>query len=146
MDLDLTPYHQYIKISESEGQRYIYGAIRKKQLIIQPEELVRQAWIHYLYKEKGWALSNLSVEKSLQIGESYKRYDMVYYQKGEPVVLFEFKSFKETISESTTLQIANYNRVLKVPYLVISNGVDNFVFKIDETATKYERLNEFPNL
>lgn len=144
MDLDLTPFHQYIKISKSKGQRYIYGFIRKKQLVLQPEELVRQAWIAYLTRNHDWAMSNLSVEKSIKIGEGYKRYDLVYYQKGNPAVLFEFKSYKESINENVAQQIAHYNLVLKVPYLVISNGVAHYVFMIDVDQNKYIRQSTLP--
>ena len=146
MELDLTLYHQYIKISQSGGKRYLFGAIRKKQLVLQPEELVRQSWIHYLEKEQGISITSLAVEKGIKVGESQRRYDLVYYRKGDPLMLFEFKSYEEKLTEDTCQQIAQYNLTLKVPYIVISNGMQSHLFHVDIENHIVTELKEFPSL
>lgn len=146
MELDLTRYHTHIKISQSAGKKYLYGVIRKKLLVLQPEELVRQSWIHYLEKEHSFSLASLAVEKGVKVGETMRRYDLVYYQKGTPIILFEFKSYKEKLTEDTCQQIAQYNLTLKVPYIVISNGVQSYVFHVDIENHIVNELTEFPTV
>jgi len=144
MEIALTQHHSYIKISKSEGKKYIYGIIRKKLLVLQPEELVRQSWIHYLEKEHSFSLTSLAVEKGVKVGETMRRYDLVYYQKGIPVMLFEFKSYNEKLTEDTCQQIAQYNLTLKVPYIVISNGIQSYIFNVDIEHHIVNELTDFP--
>ena len=146
MELDLTQYHSYIKISQSAGKKHLYGIIRKKLLVLQPEELVRQSWIHYLEKEHSFSLASLAVEKGVKVGKTMRRYDLVYYQKGTPIMLFEFKSYKEKLTEDTCQQIAQYNLTLKVPYVVISNGIQSYVFHVDIENHIVNELTEFPKV
>jgi hypothetical protein len=112
-------------------KRMVFDPIRKSDFIIQPEELVRQSWIQFILKDCGISESMISVERKLKLFKLNKRFDMVIYQKAKPYVLFEFKSFTQVIDDKVTQQIASYNMTLKVPYLVISNGIQHFAFEVD---------------
>ena len=133
INLDLAKYHQFLKMVVIGKKRMVFDPIRKSDFIIQPEELVRQSWIQFVLKECGVSESMISVERKLKLFKLNKRFDMVIYKKANPFVLFEFKSFTQVIDDQVTQQIANYNITLKVPYLVISNGIQHFAFQVDHT-------------
>ncbi len=144
IELDLTKYHELLVITRSATKSLIFDPVRKKDFVLQPEELVRQSWIQYLHLEWGIAYGSLAVEKQLAGTDTKRRYDLVYYKKGEPQVLFEFKSFQTKISDQTSLQIADYNRRLRVPYLVLSNGRQHYAAFVDFVTNKVTTLAELP--
>ena len=142
ISIDLSQYHQYLKIKKEGAKQLLFDPVRRDYFIVQPEELVRQSWIHYLNQEYGIQFKSLSVEKQITVGTLKKRFDLVYYQKGEAQVLFEFKSFNVNISSDTCFQIASYNTDLKVPFLVISNGIEHFAYKIEFKESRVSVLND----
>jgi len=144
LELDLSTYHDKLTITENKGKRYIYDPIRKKQLVLQPEELVRQTWIQYLHHKHQLSFASLAVEKQLTLASVVRRYDLVYYQKGKPYILFEFKSYKLVLTQDNAQQISNYNLELKVPYLVLSNGLQTMVYTVSQATRQIEKLNVFP--
>lgn len=135
-----------IKLKEEKGQQFIFDALRKKYLILTPEEWVRQNFIHYLIHEKGFAASLIAIEKGLKLNELQKRADAVVYDKNaQPIVLIEFKAPPIKINQKTFEQIARYNMVFKVPYLVVTNGINHYCAKIDFISNSFEFLKEIPN-
>ena len=148
IQLDLQKYHPHLKITQDENGRFIYDPVRKKYVKIQPEELVRQSWIQYLIQEHDIALASMAVEKQFILNNLSRRFDLVSFKKGEAHTLFEFKSFNKTIDNNTAYQAAQYNIELKVPYIVISNGVQHYAFNIDFASQKCEQIEslDFLNL
>lgn len=146
MNIELSKYHPNLKIERRAKERYIFDPVRKDYFIVQPEELVRQSWIQYIIHEQNISPSSLSVEKQIKVNTSFKRFDMLLYQKAMPLILFEFKSFKSKIDQSVCDQIASYNYALKVPFLVVSNGLEHHIFKVDFEHSRIEELNSFPDL
>lgn len=144
LDLDLSPFQQHLELSTQDKINYVFDPVRKRRLIVQPEELVRQVWIKYLHLEYKVAFASLAVEKQLKEGQILHRYDLVFYKKGIPHILFEFKSFNTQLDYNSCLQIANYNKQLRVPYLVLSNGVRHHVFEANQHAQTIFEINELP--
>jgi len=142
LEIELDSYHQYIDFRNSGHERLIYDPVRKKEYKVQPEELVRQSWIQFLYRNHKVSFVSLSVEKTIQIESLNKRFDMVMYSKGMPKVLFEFKSFNIKINEKTCHQAASYNLALKVPFIIISNGIQHFAFHIDFNSNMISPLED----
>ena len=135
-----------IKLKEENGQQFIFDAFRKKYLIHTPEEWVRQNFIHYLIYEKGFASSLIAIEKGLKLNELQKRADAVVYDKNaQPIVLIECKAPHIKINQETFEQIARYNRVFKVPYLVVTNGMKHYCAKINFIDNTFEFLKEIPH-
>lgn len=144
LDLDLTLYHDLLEIREEADGSSIFDPVRRLWLKVQPEELVRQTWIRMLHSVHGLSYASLAVEKEFKIQGRPFRYDLVYFKQGEPFILFEFKSFNHRITQETSLQIANYNKELKVPYLLISNGPESYLYHIDFENDLVSNLDEFP--
>jgi len=134
-----------IKIKEEGGKQFIFDSIRKKYLVLTPEEWVRQNFVHYLIQEKEYPASLIAIEKGLKLNELQKRADAVVYNtNGDAVVLVEFKAPKVKVTEATFEQIARYNVVFKVPYLIVSNGLNHYCCKIDFEENSFEFIKEIP--
>ncbi|MCO6500583.1 MAG: type I restriction enzyme HsdR N-terminal domain-containing protein [Vicingus serpentipes] len=135
-----------IKLKEDAGEKYIFDAVRKKYLRLQPEEWVRQNFIQYLVQEKKYPISLIEIEKGLKYNELQKRADIVLNStQGKPVVLVECKAPQVKISQATFEQVAVYNTVFKVPYLIVTNGLNHYCAKINFEDNSFQFLEEIPS-
>lgn len=134
-----------IKIKKEGGKEFIFDSIRKKYLVLTPEEWVRQNFIQYLIHDKKYPASLIAIEKGLKLNELQKRADALFYKDSKPHVLIEFKAPNVKITQETFEQIARYNMVFKVPYLIVSNGMDHYCSKIDFETNSFKFLKEIPD-
>ncbi|NQU87150.1 MAG: type I restriction enzyme HsdR N-terminal domain-containing protein [Mariniphaga sp.] len=123
----------------------IFDEIRKKFIVLNQEEWVRQNFIRYLINDKKFPASLMAVEKKVLINNQPQRFDLlVYNRKGFPHTIVEFKSPDVKITQQTFDQAVRYNMVLKVEYIIVSNGLQHFVCKIDYQSNNYKFLNDVP--
>jgi hypothetical protein len=135
-----------IKLKEEGGGQLIFDSIRRKYLVLTPEEWVRQNFIQYLIQEKDYPQSLIVIEKGLKLNELQKRADVLIYDKfGNPLLLIECKAAKVKINQETFEQIARYNQVFKVPYLIVTNGLNHYCCKVDFDKNNFEFLKEIPS-
>ena len=128
-----------------ENGVHIFDPIRKKFVVLQPEEWVRQHFIHFLHQEKGFPLGLMGVEYPLQYNGMNKRADIICFQKeGKPMMLVECKSANVSISQKVFDQIARYNFDLRVQYLVVTNGLQHFCCEMNYKENSYRFLQEIP--
>lgn len=136
------PSYQF-KLKSSENKQLIFDIIRKKYVILTPEEWVRQNFIHYLIYEKNYPISLISVEKQLTVNQLKKRFDiLIYNTSGKPDIIIECKSPSIKISQNTFDQIARYNMVIDAPYLIVTNGLTHYFCKLDTKNKKYQFLKD----
>lgn len=134
-----------IKLKEEQGKTYVFDAIRKKHLVLTPEEWVRQHVVNYLINSKGVSAALIALEKSHTLNGRLKRSDiMVYGGNGNPLLIVECKAPSVKITQNTFEQIANYNMAFKVSYIMVTNGLSHYVCKIDWENKGYEFLEELP--
>jgi hypothetical protein len=134
------------KLKEEGGKLYIFDQSRRKYVLLTSEEWVRQNCLHYLHDHKNFPISLLSVEKSFKLNNLVLRYDIVAYsKKAEPVLLVECKAPDVKITQQTFDQIAVYNLELKVPYLLVTNGIDLFCCSVDFENSRFMFLKEIPD-
>jgi hypothetical protein len=134
------------RFKNSENKVSIFDAIRKKFIILTPEEWVRQHVVQFLMTEKNYPQSLLNVEKVLQVNGLRKRYDIVVYNSDGTIhILIECKAPEVMISQSTFDQIAQYNMTLKSNYLMVTNGLNHYFCKMDFENEKYQFLSDLPN-
>lgn len=134
------------RLKNSENKTLIFDEIRKKFVVLLPEEWVRQHCIKFLIEEKKYPRSLINVEKTLQINGLNKRYDIVIFNSdGTIFLIVECKSFKVKINQQTFDQIARYNLALKSQYLMITNGNEHYYCNIDFQNKSYRFLKEIPN-
>jgi hypothetical protein len=145
LTLDLLRYQSDLRFRQDGERRYIWDNLRQKYLVVQPEELVRQLLMQYLIQEKRFPPTRIALEKTLIINDLRKRFDaLVYNDKFEPCLLIECKAASVNINQSTFEQIAIYNSALRVPFLLLSNGIASYFLRWCDTEKKFEYLNEIP--
>ena len=133
------------RFKNSENKVSIFDEIRKKFILITPEEWVRQHVVQFLLQDKKYPKSYINVEKLIKINELSKRYDGVVFQpNGDIFLLIECKAPEVPISQQTFDQIARYNLVLKAKYLMVTNGLNHYFCRMDFENEKYVFLKELP--
>ena len=134
------------RFKNSENKVSIFDAIRKKFVILQPEEWVRQHCVQYLIEVKGYPKSLINVEKELKINDLKKRYDIVIFNTdGSIHLIVECKAPKIKIKQDTFDQVARYNLALNATYLMVTNGLNHYYCVMDFVAKKYEFLGYIPD-
>ncbi|MFP4470870.1 MAG: type I restriction enzyme HsdR N-terminal domain-containing protein [Bacteroidales bacterium] len=127
-------------------QEEIFDAVRRKYVILTPEEWVRQHFVHYLVSVKSVPETLIMVEKSLVLNRMVKRADiLVYGRSGNPLLMVECKAPLVKITQKTFDQVARYNISLRVPVLVVTNGMEHFCCLIDFEKSSYGFLEEIPD-
>ncbi|WP_396196047.1 type I restriction enzyme HsdR N-terminal domain-containing protein [Flavobacterium sp.] len=141
--LNFTTYS--FRFKNSENNVAIFDEIRKKFILLTPEEWVRQHTLHYLIQDKNYPKSHINVEKLIKINTLNKRYDIVVFQpNGGIFLLIECKAPEVAISQQTFDQIARYNLTLKAKYLMLTNGINHYFCQMDFENEKYIFLKELP--
>ena len=134
-----------LKIKNENGRTMVFDVIRKKFVVLTPEEWVRQHFIQLLIQEKNYPSALMAVEKQLTINSRLRRFDLLSYnRKGEPLLIAEFKAPGVNISQETFDQAVRYNMALKVKYIVISNGMQHFACEIVYGKNSFTFLKEIP--
>ena len=142
--LNLPTYN--FKLKSSENKTYIFGIIRKRFLVLTPEEWVRQHYVNFLITYKKYPISLVNVEKQLTINNLKKRFDiLIFNTKGEPNIIVECKAPSVKITQETFDQIARYNLKLNAEYLIVTNGLEHYYCKMDYENESYIFLKEIPN-
>ncbi|MBL4605293.1 MAG: type I restriction enzyme HsdR N-terminal domain-containing protein [Flavobacteriaceae bacterium] len=134
------------RLKSSENKTLIFDIVRKKYVVLTPEEWVRQHILHYLIEEKNYPLSLIAVERQLKINSLVKRTDIVVFNRdGKPEIIVECKAPYVPISQDTFDQIARYNLTLQANYLMVTNGLTHYYCQTDLLNETYLFLPELPN-
>ena len=128
--LNLPPYS--FRITVRGGQFFVFDEIRKKTLLITPEEWVRQHFVQFLVAQKQYPKSLIKLEGGLKLHGMQKRSDiLVYNSSAEKILLVECKAPSVKITQAVFDQIARYNMIHRVPLLAVTNGLEHFYCKIN---------------
>lgn len=139
------PHYPY-KIRTKEEKYYIFDVLRRKYVSLTPEEWVRQHFIHFLIKQKGYPQGLLANEVQVKLNGTQKRCDTVLYNRDLAArMIIEYKAPKVEITQAVFDQITRYNMTLKVEYLVVSNGINHYCCHIDYGKNSYTFLKEIPS-
>ena len=134
-----------ILLSRKEGQVFVHCLIRKKSILLTPEEWVRQHVVSFLLVEKRYPLSLMKLEMHLKLNGLVRRPDIVVYNNnGIPMVTVECKASNVNINQQTFEQIAQYNIKLQVPYLMVSNGINHYYCKANFESKQTTFIKEIP--
>ena len=111
------------KIKKENNKELIFDEVRKRWVILTPEEWVRQNFLNYLTGIKKYPASLIAVEKEIKLGDLKKRFDIVVYDKNsKPWMIIECKEMNVALDKTVLEQALRYNITLQVPYLAITNG------------------------
>ncbi|MBM3418512.1 MAG: type I restriction enzyme HsdR N-terminal domain-containing protein [Bacteroidetes bacterium] len=126
-----------LELKKSEHQFLVKCLVRKKWLVLTPEEWVRQHYIFYLRNNLNIPISYISVEKSLRYGELIKRWDILVFSKSHtPLILIECKAPHVALTNQTLFQLFTYHHVMQGKYLGLSNGIEHKFYTLDSKSEK----------
>ena len=142
--LNLPRYEISVK---RNGERLtIFDFLRRRHVALTPEEWVRQHFVHFLVEHKGYPKGLLANEVELSVGEKNLRCDSILYDPSlKPRMIVEYKAPSVVVTQKVFQQIATYNLLLHVDYLVVSNGLTHYCGKMDYDNQKYLFLDDIPD-
>ena len=141
--LNLPTYSFSVK--SKEDRSYIFDPVRRKYVLLTPEEWVRQNFLQYLVRDRGFPLSLVAVEKEFVFNRMKKRTDILAHNRmGEPVLLVECKAPGIRVSREVFGQIGLYNLSHKVAWLVVTNGMQHYCCHFDMAGGKYRFVDHIP--
>ena len=143
-ELNLPRYEISVK---RNGERLtIFDFLRRRHVALTPEEWVRQHFVHFLVEHKGYPKGLLANEVELSVGEKNLRCDSILYDPSlKPRMIVEYKAPSVVVTQKVFQQIATYNLLLHVDYLVVSNGLTHYCVKMDYDKQKYLFLDDIPD-
>ena len=134
------------KILKKNKKNVIFDPLRQKYVALTPEEWVRQHFVHLLTDFKGYPKGLLANEIQLDLNGTKKRCDTVLFNKDLSArMIVEYKAPNIEITQAVFDQITRYNMVLKVEYLIVSNGMRHYCCKIDYNTMQYTFLPDIPS-
>ena len=143
-ELNLPRYEISVK---RNGERLtIFDFLRRRHVALTPEEWVRQHFVHFLVEHKGYPKGLLANEVELSVGEKNLRCDSILYDPSlKPRMIVEYKAPSVIVTQKVFQQIATYNLLLHVDYLVVRNGLTHYCVKMDYDNQKYLFLDDIPD-
>lgn len=134
-----------LKITRKENRDYIFDTLRKKYVALTPEEWVRQNFVHFLIRYKNYPVGLLANEVQISLNSTRKRCDTVLYNRNLTArMIIEYKAPSVNITQEVFDQITRYNIVLKVDYLIVTNGINHYCCKVDYRNNSYSFLRDIP--
>lgn len=131
------------QIKENNSLWYIFDEVRKKWLILTPEEWVRQHTIRFIKNKKKISDSAFVIEKKIELNRQVKRLDILLYKKANPWLLVECKAPEIALTQETFEQAARYNIQVKAPYILLTNGLQHIYFEYNSYRNEYKVVNDF---
>jgi len=134
------------KLSQKNGKTCIYDSLRHKDIALTPEEWVRQHFVRFLITDRSYPPARIAHEVSINVNATSKRCDTVVYDDYlNPLVIIEFKAPDIPLNREVFDQITRYNSALRVPYLMVSNGLTHYCCHIDYQTQQSCFLEDIPS-
>ena len=135
-----------LQIKKKGDQLYVNCLVRKKPIILTPEEWVRQHFVAFFIHELKYPKGLISVEKNIKYGDLDKRWDLAVFNTNQNCfLLMECKAPKIKITRSVFEQSLLYYKKLQSDYLILSNGLDHVILKKNKTSNQFEQIDVFPD-
>lgn len=144
-ELNLPSYSFRFKSGDG-GKALIYDDIRRKYVVLTPEEWVRQHFVRYLVNEKSYPAGLLAVEASFELNRLVKRADiLVHNRAGRPVLLVECKAPDVRLDAVVFDQIVTYNIKFRLRYIVVTNGMKHFACSVNPDTGEWFFMDKVPD-
>ena len=135
-----------LKLFKKGQEIFIFDAFRKKNLKLTPEEWVRQHLLHFLVNEKGYPASKIGVEYTINLDQLTRRCDaVVFNDKWQPLLLVECKEPAVKLTNDVLFQVAQYNKVVSVKWILISNGLEHILLDLFSNKTNFMLAEDLPS-
>ena len=135
-----------LKIITKDGKQQVFDILRRKYVVLTPEEWVRQQFVHYLILHKGYPAECIGNEVSITLNGTKKRCDSVVYGcNAQPTMILEYKSPYVEITQRVFEQISRYNIRLRVKWLIVSNGLQHYCCQINYENGTHQFVEDIPS-
>ncbi len=127
----------HIRLRKGNNADEIWDIVRKKWLVLTPEEWVRQHYVGYLLTELEYSASSIAVEKRIDVNGNPQRFDALVYVEGKPAILVECKAPKVALTEEVFHQACRYNIYIQAPLVVLTNGLQTIAAQINKSEVTF---------
>lgn len=135
-----------LKMEKRDEVVTVLDIVRKRYVVLTPEEWVRQHILHYLINHKAVPINHIVIEKAFKIGRVEKRFDLaVFDRNAKPMLLIECKAPEVKIDQKVMDQALRYNMTLKVQYLLLTNGMQHIGCEADYKEKSLRYLKDLPD-
>ena len=135
-----------LRVTIKDDKELIFDSLRRKYVVLTPEEWVRQNFVSFLINHKGYLAGLMNNEVSLVQNGIKRRCDTLVSDKyGNPIVIVEYKAPNVEITQKVFDQIVRYNYVFRAKYLIVSNGLNHYCCCINYDEGNYSFLKEIPS-
>lgn len=143
--MNLPPYENIRLRRDAQGNMQVYDVLRHRYVRLTPEEMVRQCFVNYLTVYRGYPQALMGNEIEFRVGEKKLRCDTVLYDReGRQRMIIEYKAPDVAITENVLHQVLSYNAILRVPYIIMSNGTQHICMKRNDATGFWDCLDEIP--
>ncbi len=133
------------QVTQHSGKLWIFDRIRKKTVVLTPEEWVRQHLLVFLTEHRGCPRSMVQVERGLMCNGLPRRVDvLVFNRQGKPWLVAECKAPYVELDHDTAMQLARYNMPLRAQHLLLTNGMEHYCYAADYENNRLIRLTDIP--
>ncbi len=134
-----------LDVHQKDGVATIFDVLRKKHVVLTPEEWVRQNFVHFLIHHLKYPKSLIKLERGHAFNTMKKRSDIIVFDRGGGAfMLIECKASHIKIEQKVFVQASVYNKTVKAKYLVVTNGLEHFCCSIDQERNSYSFLDQLP--
>lgn len=141
--LNLPPYQ--FKIKQEGDKQSLFDAIRRKWVVLTPEEWVRQNFVRFLIDQRLYPAALIGIEIPVTVNGLKQRADIIVYNRqGSAVMIVECKATTVKLTNQVFDQAARYNITHKVPYLIVTNGLQHIGARLHHESGSYEWLTQIP--
>ncbi len=145
LELDLLQFQPRLRLSKSGESAFVFDPIRRKDVALTPEELLRQLVLLYLLEEKKYPAHRIRSEIGIEVNGLRRRCDLVVFDaQVKPWLLVECKSPKVALNQKTFEQAARYNLRLRAPFLTVTNGLATYCSALNFEQETFEYLGGLP--
>ena len=134
-----------VKLRHAADGDQVWDPVRRKWLVLTPEEWVRQHVLNHLVHDLHCPVSLTAMERVITLNDLTKRADIVVHgRNGKPLLLVECKAPDVKVDQAVFEQAARYNLVFRVDYLLVTNGLLHYCCRVDLDKGTVEFLPRLP--
>ena len=139
--INLLDYQSSLVLRQQNGKKEVFDPVRRKWLVLTPEETVRQLTLLYLFDATLFPKNRYRTEMFLMVNKLPKRCDILIFDSAaQPFFLVECKAPNVPMTEAVLYQALRYNLTLKVQFCLLTNGVVTHLFRLDYQTNSWEEL------
>ncbi|MBR3521085.1 MAG: type I restriction enzyme HsdR N-terminal domain-containing protein [Prevotella sp.] len=144
--MNLPPYDDIHIRETQDGKLEVLDILRHRFVSLTPEEWVRQHFVHFLISHKGYPAALMANEVELRVGGKHLRVDTILYDRDRrPLMAIEYKAESVALTKKVVTQVTTYNMLLRVHYLIISNGTQHVCLRYDAAQNVWQALADIPH-